>query len=149
MKFILILLLFTCNICFADNLVFDNRGVTKLIDGVALAESVKTTFGTIDVSEREAELNILVYGTSADSLVYTIDLYGMMSPNLSDSAKAKLLFSTTINQLKGTKAHADTLFADSMFPYLYGHFYNIDGNETVTVDVWLYMKPRNLTIFRK
>lgn len=147
MKKILIpVLIILCGFCYAADNQFDDRGVWHALNGISLAESTKTTFGLINVSGWGEELNIMVYGTTPDdSLVYTIDIYGMMSPNLSDTTKSVKIYTSTNNLGAGAKSHADTLNGNEMFPYLWGQLYNIDGDSTLTVDVWFHVKQLSVS----
>lgn len=145
---ILLILLLICNLIYASD--FDDRGVWHAIKAVTLEDSEKVSFGVIDVSDREAELNILVYGEGPDdSLVFILTLYGMMSANIADTNKSVSIFSSTKNLDEGGVALADTLDDNQMFPYLYGNLYNINNADSTTFDLWLYMRPRDLSILSK
>lgn len=145
--FVILCVLISATMCYAQNNIFDERGIWHALKSKALAAGTKTTFGLIDVSGYGQEINIEVYGTTPDdSLVYTIDLYGMMSPNLADTAKSVLIYTKTNNLSGGATSHADTLEGTEMFPYLFGRMYNIDGDSTLTVDVWLYVRQPSVSL---
>ena len=137
--------------CLALAETFDDRGVWHPIDGATLAHGYRTTFGVLDVSDRDNVLNALVYGyTPDDSLNITLELRGMMSPNLADSGKSVQIFTTT--SLKGDDAiaFADTLDDNQFYPYLMGRLTNADTDSTLSgVHLWLYMQPREINMLEK
>lgn len=131
---------------------FDNRGVWQAISlsSDSLAAGVQTISGIIDVSDREPELNIIVTGESPDdSLVIKLDLYGLATPNLADSADAVSIHSATSFVSATSLTFADTLDGDEMFPYLWIKLTNSDLDSTVSVDAYLYMKQRDITILQR
>jgi len=147
--YIILPILIICSSVFADDF-FDDRGVWQAINAVTLEDSERVSFGVIDVSDRESELNILVYGTGPDdSLVFTLTIYGMMSADLADTNQSTSIFSSTQNLDEGGIALADTLDDNQMFPYLYGNIYNINGADSTEFDLWFFMKPRNVTVLKK
>ena len=127
---------------------FNDRGVITIIDGVSMAAGGIATFGVIDVSDREAELCIMVHGsTPDDSLNATVEILGMMSPNLADTLKSIQVLSSTSLTAGGAVTFADTLDGDELVPYLYPRITNADADSTATLYAWLYMKQKNVNTF--
>lgn len=146
---IFLLFLFICSSAVADDF-FDDRGVWYPMQTVTMEDSERVSFGVIDVSDREPELNILVYGEGPDdSLVFTLTIYGMMSPDIADTNKSVSIFSSTQNLDEGGIALADTLDSNQMFPYLYGNLYNINNADSTYFDLWFFMKQKDITLLRK
>jgi len=150
-------LLFTictfCTICTVVSAAeFDNRGIWHAIDDTdSLAHGVRTSSGIIDVSDREDELNVIVTGATPndDSLVVTLEIYGLATPNLADTSNAVLIHNTSINEDGGGYAFADTLSGDEMYPYLWIKLTNDDSDESFLPDVYLYMKQKEITILQR
>lgn len=126
--------------------VFDDRGVWHPVNGASMAKSAVTSFGPIDVSDRERELTFMVFGNSSDdSLTVKIDLLGMMSPNAIDTAKTLTVFTGTYRVFADAVTIADTLDDAEQYPYLFGRITNVDADSSLTgVHGWLYMRPREL-----
>ena len=117
-----------------------------MFNSVTLAADGIRAFGVQDVSDREAELCIIIYGTTPDdSLNVTVEILGMMSPNLSDTSKSVQLLNSTSLTGAGAVAFADTLFGTSHVPYLYIRTTNADADSALTATGWLYMKQREAT----
>lgn len=149
MRTILIFLLCASTAYATEN--FDSRGVWHPVSSVTLASGASVSFGIIDVTDREAELALGIYGTTPDdSLNVTVSILGMMSPNLADTAKSVTVYSGTTLTGGGMVVLPDTLVGDEMVPYMYGTITNADADSTLSgLDVWLYMIPRELTLIRE
>ena len=142
MKWMLLTLFFFATQVFAET--FDDRGVWHPIQGVTLTAEYVQTVGVIDASDMQGELNVLISGgTANDSLQVTLEIRGMMSPNLADSALSVQIFTVTSAGADDAIAFADTLIGDELFPYLIMRLTNDDAyNSTTEVNLWLYMYPR-------
>lgn len=123
---------------------FDNRGVWHPVTATTLAKSQSVSFGIIDVSDMDNIFTVLISGTG-DSLVTKLDVLGMMSANIADTAKSVTVLSTTQHKDAVAVAYTDTLEGATRFPYLYLKLTNADTDSSLAnVDVWLYMQPREL-----
>jgi|6_EtaG_2_1085325.scaffolds.fasta_scaffold87659_2 hypothetical protein len=129
----------------------DQYGVYHAVEEQTLAAEEQVTFGPFFVGNRKAEINAFVYGitSSGDSLKVDLDIYGMMTNNIADTLKADLIASTGVTSLAdSTVALADTLVDTENFPILYGKLLNADTNNTVTVDVFIHIRPSDRALIR-
>jgi len=123
---------------------FNDRGVVTVVDGVSLSAGKARSKGVLDVSDREPELCVMVYGaTPDDSLVVTVEILGMLSPNPADTSKAITLYSNTNHSAGGAVTFADTLSGTELVPYLYIRITNADTDSAFTCNSWIYMKQRD------
>lgn len=128
---------------------FDDRGVWHPVTGVTLATGASRSFGVLDVSDMDNIFTVLVSGTG-DSMVVTLTILGMMSPNIADTAKSVTVYTSTSHVKTAATAFSDTLEGATRFPYLYGTITNADADSTLSaVNLWLYMQPRELVFSGK
>lgn len=124
---------------------FNTRGVITLVNSVSLSAGNKRSSNVLDVSDRDPELCVMVYGsTPDDSLVVTVEILGMFSPNLADTSKAITVYSSTNHSAGGAVTFADTLQGSEMVPYLFIRITNADADSAFTCNSWVYMKQREI-----
>lgn len=148
-KLLILAVILLCASVLAES--FNEYGVWHAVDTVELSASEKRSFGPINMSGREAEINAHVYAipTTGDSVRVNLVLYGMMNYALADTAHMRLLTSTgTTSQVSTVITLSDTLAGIESFPYLYGVIENKDADSEVDIDVWLYAKPDMRSLIR-
>ncbi len=138
--FLIFLLL--CGACFAAT-TFDGFGVWHAVESTVINAEQTVNYGPLNVTGRDAEINILAYGvTAGDSLKLTITIYGMMGYTPADTVHAVQLKTTSVATTGKTVALCDTLKGESLYPYLWGKVTNNHASSSATVDLWLYAQPR-------
>ncbi len=143
--FILLTLVFV-SIAYGD---FNERHVWKALSGITVIHGATYSFGPRDMSDRENEFNVFVFGASnGDSLKTKIDIYGMMNYALADTNENILITTQTNVTNDSTVTLADTLDGNEHFPYIFGKITNNHASASVVFDLYIYSKPREITITR-
>ena len=128
---------------------FNERHVWKALSGITIGHGATYSFGPRDMSDRENEFNVFVFGASnGDSLKTTINIYGMMSYANADTNKSVLITTQTNVTNDSTVTLSSTLSDTERFPYIFGKITNNHASASVTFDVYVYSKPRTITIIR-
>ena len=142
--------LLICGSVFAQG--FNERNVWEAFTTQTLAAGQIKTAGPRDMSDREKEFSVLVYGTTAgDSVKPWLRVYGMMTSDRADTVhmvEIKALQEST-GVAGNTYVYADTLNGSEAFSHLYFRLANNHLSAAQIYSMWVYSVPRETTIIRR
>jgi len=145
--YIVALTFLACGIAFSAD-YFDEYGVWNPISGVTLGPSAARSAGPIDVTRNEKFINFLITGTTTDSLLLKIDVYGMMSDATADTVDGVLIGTKTEYTDGDAVAFADTLIGDNAFPFVFVRVTNSHPDSSAVVDLYGFTRPIQATVLQ-
>ena len=132
---------------------FDEYNVVQLIEDQTVVAGEVVSFGPIDVSKRKKELLLMLHGiTPGDSLKVLIKLWGLMSQSPADTHKISPIYTSGIPDLATVDSvfvWPDSLEGDEKFPFLFGQIHNRHADSSAVFNLYLHMKPDDLTFLRR
>jgi hypothetical protein len=133
--------LIICGFSIADT--FNEYNVWNAVESDTLDGGESVSFGTFEMTDRDEPFSVLVYATTdAESLEFTINIYGMMTYELADTLHRITLYASGAQKQAGvTYVFSDTLDDAESFPFIYGDITNDHADTAATFDVFLYSRP--------
>jgi len=130
---------------------FDEYNVVQVIEDQTVVAGEVVSFGPIDVSKRKGELLLMLHGTTGgDSLKTLIKLWGLMSQNPADTLKSSPVYTSgVLAAADSVYAWPDTLSGDEYFPFLFGQVHNRHADSSAVFNLYLHMKPDDITLLRR